>query len=211
MHGQDFPGFDSKGGVKQGCPLSPLLFAVCVDILLRMITHKLKDCSCNAFADDIAIVLRDWWEQSPILENIFREFEQISNLAFNVAKTICIPLWPNGVRDVREQNPMCIPNWGSLCVDDKGTYLGFVIGPGKGTLSWVKPLAKFKERVARWAPVGGGMQYATLAYNVFAISTLLYVAQLQSIPQWVLEDERMHVLRMFPGLGVGLFLKTSSV
>ena len=39
LHGQDFAGFSMRGGVRQGCPLSPLLFAVCVDILLRMLEH----------------------------------------------------------------------------------------------------------------------------------------------------------------------------
>ena len=29
--------FATSGGVKQGCPLSPLIFAVCVDVLLRRI------------------------------------------------------------------------------------------------------------------------------------------------------------------------------
>ena len=35
--GGEYPGCDMEGGVRQGCPLSPLLFAVCVDILLRML------------------------------------------------------------------------------------------------------------------------------------------------------------------------------
>ena len=201
MHGHDFPGFSLQGGVRQGCPLSPLLFAACVDILLRMIVHEVPDCECKAFADDIAAILTDWWQQSPILERVFHEFEQISNLALNIAKTVCIPLWTKGLGEVRVRTPQLIPRWANVGVDVKGTYLGFVVGPGKGTGSWDKPLKKFRDRVARWSRIGGGMQLAALAYNVFALSTLLYIAQLEPVPEFVIQEERRLVLAMFPGPG----------
>ncbi len=116
-------------------------------------------------------------------------------------KTICIPLWPEGVEEIRARIDTQVPQWSQLHIDSKGTYLGFVVGPGRGESSWEKPLAKYKKRVASWSRVGGGMQYATLAYNVFALSTLLYVGQLECIPRDVLEQERLHVCRMFPGPG----------
>ena len=201
LQGQDFPGFSMHGGVRQGCPLSPLLFAVCVDILLRMITDIVPDCTCKAFADDIAIVLSDWWEQGPRLERLFQEFERISNLGLNIKKTVCIPLWINGMHEVRSKTPLCMPAWSDIAVEDKGVYLGFVLGPGKGSSSWDKPLCKFRDRVHRWKQIGGGMQYAALAYNVFALSTLLYVAQLEQVPEFVLKEERKLVVSMFPGPG----------
>ena len=94
-----------------------------------------------------------------------------------------------------------MPDWASLKISDKGTYLGFAIGPGRGSSSWDKPLAKYVSRVKRWSCLGGGMQYATLAYNVFALSTLLYIAQLEQVPDYVLLRERESVLKMFPGPG----------
>ena len=45
------------------------------------------------------------------------------------------------------------------------------------------------------------MQFAAVAYNTFALSTLLYIAQLEPVPDLVLQVEREHVLKMLPGPG----------
>ena len=72
-------------------PLSPLLFAVCVDMLLRTLELCVPGTTCKAFTDDIAAVVEDWDNHALILENVFREFSEISSLALNIDKTVCIP------------------------------------------------------------------------------------------------------------------------
>ena len=48
-------------GVLQGCPLSGLLFAICVDVLLHRINRVLGNHELlRAYADDIALVLMDY-------------------------------------------------------------------------------------------------------------------------------------------------------
>jgi hypothetical protein len=64
-----------------------------------------------------------------------------------------------------------------------------------------EPLKKFKERVLKWASLGKGMQLGALTYNTFAMSTLLYVAQLMRVPDKAIELERSIVTKMFPGPG----------
>ena len=148
MQGNDFPGSILLSGVKQGCPLSPLLFAVCVDILLRRLTNELGENEVREFADDIAAALTDF-VQAPILEELFTEFEAISNLGLNLKKTVCIPLWPGGIQELQPTLKVRIPSWAHMHIDSKGTYLGCVIGPGKGDSSWIKPMEKYKNRVCR--------------------------------------------------------------
>ena len=42
-------------GVKQGCPLSPLFFAICYDTLLTKLHHLCPDVLTCGFADDLTL------------------------------------------------------------------------------------------------------------------------------------------------------------
>ena len=88
-----------EGGVKQGCPLSPLLFAVLVDMLLCMLVHRLPASAFKALADDIVGVVTHWSSYCRTLELILCQFARISNLFFNIDKTVCILLWPSGIHE----------------------------------------------------------------------------------------------------------------
>ena len=197
-----YEGFSMESGVRQGCPISPLLFAAAVDVLLRKLQNDIPDSVNKAFADDVALVIKRWKEDGGVARVIFDEFRKMSGLELNMPKTIVVPLWPKGAYDITNSvrdNPS--DPWQNIGIQEYSTYLGFCSGPGKGSRSWVTPLKKFENRIKHWGKQGLGSFFGTVAYNTFAHSALMFVGQLESPPSNVLEREEKcikHILNV-PG------------
>jgi hypothetical protein len=176
-------GVQVLSGVRQGCPLSGLLFAICVDVLLRKIESQLSgDEISGAFADDIAVVVSVVWKSAISLRMLFAVFQEISALSLNVEKTIMIPLWQAGscpnVRIVLRE--LC-PPWKEISIHSKGKYLGFWIGPDAEKERWKKPLSKFEQRVKQWADMQLGLALKVIAFNVYIVTVLEFAAQLYEV------------------------------
>ena len=85
-------GFVVGAGIRQGCPLSPLLFAVAVDPLLRLLQRQLPTATVRAYADDLAVALQNWKAAMPLLVRAFQDFASASGLHLNFSKVVLVPL-----------------------------------------------------------------------------------------------------------------------
>ena len=87
-------GFRITRGIRQGCPLSALLFAGATDLLLRRLQRVFPGATSRAWADDVAMTIPEGMSHLGRLCNFFREFSRIYGLELNLPKTVMVPLFP---------------------------------------------------------------------------------------------------------------------
>ena len=197
--GQRHDGFTLSSGVRQGCPLSPLLFAVLSDVLIRRVVRSTPLVTLRAYADDIAVVLPNALSEARILERIFSEYRAISGLRLHHGKTVWVPLTLQSESDIRHDIQQHIRNWSDFSIQFHATYLGFCLGPAREERSWDKAFAKFRERAKLWQRVGCGPFQTILAYRIYIMPLLCFLAQLLNPPSNWDEIEHRVCTTLFPG------------
>ena len=199
MAGRWWEGFRITAGIRQGCPLSPLLYVLVTEPFNRQLDRMESRRGRCTFADDLAYVGARGRQAWPLLQRLFQSLAAASGLHLNVSKTVLLPLWTWRQRAAEELWTEVVPAWSRVRVAYAGTYLGFEVGPAAADTSWTAPLRKYREAVCSWVARAPGLHLMILAYNTFVLSKLQYVAQLHGIPPGWDELEGWAIRRLFPG------------
>ena len=206
MGGMNSNKFEMTRGIRQGCPLSPIVFAIIVDILLRKLDKILgKDGTARAFADDTASITDNIFMNIRSIAKLFKDYEKISGLGLNLSKTLVIPLWDEredveaDYRLLKEKLRLVGDGWEMVQVVRSGKYLGYRIGPDRKSGAWDKAEKKWEERSKAWASKGLGLQFSAMVYNTFCSSVLGFLGQLLNPPQTLLDKEERCMLRLASG------------
>jgi hypothetical protein len=201
-------------GIRQGCPASGAIFAICIDPLLRRIGSWLPSpwSWLTAYADDIAIALRGARLLLPMLFSIIDEAESCTGLCINVAKSTVVPLWTTDIEAATAEVQALAPRLAELEVASFFKHLGVLVGPGAVPTRWTPAFAKFLDRALCIKSAGGGLSESIRMYGALAVSTLQYIGQFCSPPPAIRKIEARAIARItssplyaFPiSLGSGL-------
>ena len=110
-------------GVKQGCPLSPLLFVLCMDVLMEIIQDQKNAPEMFAAADDLAFASKYIEQLYPVMKAI-NTFSRHTGLGINHDKSAVLPAIP----ELFNENAIANSPWPELKVVSRYKHLGVLMG-----------------------------------------------------------------------------------
>ena len=171
-------------GIRQGCPASGSIFALCVDPVIRKIVSRIPRYSslAVAFADDIAIAMAAFLTLLPSIFLIMSVVKAATGMMLNFSKTYIMPLWTYCLQqaaiDIRPTHPeACL-----IKLTYAFKHLGVLTGPEAHQGRWSAPVAKFISRVANIRSTRCSTNEALEMYQPVAFSVLRFTARFADPP-----------------------------
>ena len=162
-----------RNGLKQGCPLSPILFLLALDPLLTSL-RGMPNVHQGAWCDDLALAFKTW-DVVPFFLAKIDEYNKATGGRSNTNKSLFI-----STTDAVIPEGVLPEHWSLAHIVKKYKHLGVWRGP-KVTVYDVfgETMQKLMDRVTSFMPYKSSynMQQRVIISNAFLTSTLTYLGQ----------------------------------
>ena len=109
LSGEKLKAFPLRSGTRQGCPLSPLVFNIVLEVLTMRIREEKeikriqigKEVKLSLFADDMILYIENPKETIRILLELISEFSKVMRYTVNTQKSLTF-LYTNNEKSKRE-------------------------------------------------------------------------------------------------------------
>ena len=186
-------------GIRQGCPISAMIFILCTEILAYNLNNS-KDVegikipqSCNnsfveqkllQYADDTTVLLHDELQVPPTLD-IFAEFSKVSGLRLNLEKTEA--MWLGSCKN--RTDTFFDFQWPKVI-----RYLGIYVGYDHlitTNLNWTSKLEKFQKILDCWRTRDLTLFGKAAIIKTLALSKLIFSANMLTLPMGICKQVEM--------------------
>ena len=118
LNGEKLKAFPLKSGTRQGCPLSPLLFNIVLEVLATAIKEGKgiqigkEEVKLSLFADDMILYIENPKDSTRKLLELINEYSKVAGYNFNIQKSLAF-LYTNNENGEGNGNPLqcsCLEN-----------------------------------------------------------------------------------------------------
>lgn len=190
--------FELQRGIRQGCPVSALLFILSMEILacaLRSNNNikgfnlstrdEMPTVKCLQHADDAMLFVSRPDEVHPAL-NTVKDFGKVSGLSLNISKTEGI--WLGKDRD-RYSNDVALAGikWPNEPVRCLGIYVGHDYDKCID-LNWTSKLEKIQRLLSQWRTRDLTLFGKITIVKILALSQIVHTASNTETPDWAVQS-----------------------
>jgi DNA-binding transcriptional regulator YhcF (GntR family) len=178
--------FNPTRGVRQGCPLSPILFVISVELMAESIRQnkniegikmRQEEIKISQFADDTTFYIKASQKNIDEIFKSLEEFSKITGLKINKEKTEILPL---GTANIKELNRKTLP-----FVKESVKTLGVLINKDKTKLiqqNFDPIIEKIDNSIKFWQSKGLSLQGRITIVKTQIVSKLVYVLNVLPSP-----------------------------